>query len=85
MHVNEERYLYVAVQCPKCTQLFCQVNKTEPALTRPAYKNPNTVWKLKYPGKLFVAEVTLGPGFYLQAELPLLLRGGTLSCPCCGP
>lgn len=49
-------------------------------LTRPTSKNPNTVWKLKYSGKLFVAGVTLGPGFYLQEELPLLL-GGAVACP----
>lgn len=29
MYVNEERYLYVAVQSLKCMQLFCQVNETD--------------------------------------------------------
>lgn len=64
MYVNEERCLYVAVQGLKYMLLFCQVNETEP-LTRPAYKNPNTVWKSKYASNLFAAEVTVCPGFCL--------------------
>lgn len=38
MYVNEERYLYVAVQCLKCMQLFCQVNEAE----TPSYRDQLT-------------------------------------------
>ena len=45
------------------------------------------MWKLKYQGNLFVAEVTLGPGFYLKGDLPLLFqtpleRRGEKTVPC---